>query len=135
MEEVKTQGAAPMNAVKRITKKKFVVIAIIVLVLAAAAFYVIRRQSVNWNDTKLTVAEQKILVGKIGDLMVLPDEPQPVFAVVTDAEKLRAEQPFYAAVQNGDILLVLPSTRKAIIYSPSADKIVNAGPFIVNQDQ
>lgn len=135
MEEVKTQGAAPVKAVKKITKKKAIIVAVVVIVVVAVALFFVRRQSVNWNDTKLTVAEQKILVSKIGDLMVLPDEPQPVFAVVTDAEKLRAEQPFYAAVQNGDILLVLPSSRKAIIYSPKTDKIVNAGPFIVNQDQ
>jgi hypothetical protein len=135
METENSSGAAPIKAAKKIIKKKVTIIVLVVLVLAAAAFIVVRRQSVNWNDDKLTTAEQKILITKIGNLIALPDEAQPVFALVTDAEKLRTEQAFYANVQNGDILLVLPTTRKAIIYSPSADKLVNVGPFVVNQAQ
>ncbi len=135
MEETNTQGAAPVKAAKKIIKKKVSLIILIVLVLAAVVLGVLRRQSVNWNDDKLTAAEQRILVQKIGALIALPDEQQPVFALVTDAEKLRTEQAFYAGVQNGDVLLVLPTSRKAIIYSPSADKLVNVGPFVVNQAQ
>lgn len=135
METENTSGAAPIKVAKKIIKKKVGLIILVVLVLAAVALGILRRQSVNWNDDKLTAAEQKILITKIGNLIALPDEAQPVFALVTDAEKLRTEQAFYANVQNGDILLVLPTTRKAIIYSPSADKLVNVGPFVVNQAQ
>jgi hypothetical protein len=55
--------------------------------------------------------------------MLLPDE-KPQINTVTDAERFRVE-PFYVNAQNGDKVLVF--SRRAILYRPSTDKIIEIG--------
>ncbi|HEY1041116.1 MAG TPA: hypothetical protein VGE63_00115 [Candidatus Paceibacterota bacterium] len=77
---------------------------------------------------KYVKAVNKIWIG-------LPAEEQPIVAKIIDVEKLRAEQQFYKDAANDDVLVIYPSVAKAIIYRPSTNQIVNAGPLIVNQDE
>ena len=68
----------------------------------------------------------------LSDIMILPEDVTPVLATVADSETLRAEQAFYAKVEDGDILLVFQISQQAVIYRPSEHKIVNAGSLVVN---
>lgn len=77
---------------------------------------------------KYVKAVNKIWIG-------LPAEEQPIVAKIVDVEKLKAEQQFYKDAANDDVLVIYPSVAKAIIYRPSTNQIVNAGPLIVNQDE
>ncbi len=63
---------------------------------------------------------------RLADAMVLPDE-QPTFATVSDVTKLR-NQPFFAHAANGDKLLVYGEAKKAILYRPATNKIIEIGP-------
>lgn len=48
-------------------------------------------------------------------------------AIVTDIDKLKEDQPFFAnATKNGDRLIIYPDM--AIIYDAKANKIVKVGP-------
>ena len=67
--------------------------------------------------------ETKDIVARVRKHMVLPDE-EPLVNTVTDAEKVRGE-PFYAKAQNGDKVIVF--SNRAILYSPTQDKIVEVG--------
>lgn len=67
-------------------------------------------------------------VAELSKVMILPRE-QPQIATVTDAEALRAQQPFYTNVIAGDVLFVFPLAGKAILYRPHTHQIVNAGPI------
>lgn len=69
----------------------------------------------------------------LGKLMVLPNE-RPSLAVVKDADKLKTQQKFFAQAQNGDKLLVFRNARKAVLYRPSANKIIESGPLLVSPD-
>ena len=62
-------------------------------------------------------------VPKVGKLMALPDE-NPTVATVTDVEKLKDQQ-FFANAANGDIVLFYASLKKAILYRPSLNKIID----------
>lgn len=68
-------------------------------------------------------------VAAVGELMILPEGDEPVLATVTDAEALTAQQAFFSGSVNGDQLLLFPRSLKAVIYSPSRNKIINAGPI------
>ncbi len=60
---------------------------------------------------------------KVSRIMVLPANEEPTLATVTDLSKLK-DQPFFANAQEGDKVLIYPRSPKAILYSPSKDKII-----------
>lgn len=82
------------------------------------------------------LAKQQIesIVGRVGQLIVLPADEEPTVASIVDVEKLAVEQPFYAGAKNGDQVLIYVKNRKAIIYDPDRNILVNVGPVSVNAD-
>lgn len=60
---------------------------------------------------------------RVSRIMVLPTNEEPTLATVTDLSKLK-DQPFFANAQDGDKVLIYPRSLKAILYSPSKDKII-----------
>lgn len=114
-----------------IQKKK--VISIIILVVIAGSAYGIYEKFFNLSDAERAQKELTTAIAAVSKHMVLPEGDEPVLATVTDAETLATQQAFFAGVANGDQLLLFPRNVKAILYSPSRDKIVNVGP--IQQDQ
>lgn len=85
------------------------------------------------TNTQAAVAEVTQLTEEVGKLMLLPQE-NPTVATVTDTEKLR-NQPFFTNAQNGDKVLIYNNAKKAILYRPSAKKIIDVAPInIGNKD-
>ena len=68
------------------------------------------------------------VVKQVGKLVVLPSGEQPTLATVSDAAKLQG-QPFFANAANGDKVLVYNKAKKAILYRPSINKIVEMAPL------
>lgn len=62
----------------------------------------------------LAKKEIKDLVEKIGKLVILPADEEPVLATVTDKEKLK-DQPLFAKAENGDKILIYAKAQKAYI--------------------
>ena len=60
---------------------------------------------------------------RVSRIMVLPANEEPTLATVTDLSKLK-DQPFFANAQEGDKVLIYPRSLKAILYSPSKDKVI-----------
>ncbi|MDD5731505.1 MAG: hypothetical protein PHU42_01250 [Patescibacteria group bacterium] len=78
-------------------------------------------------------AEQDNLTILVGRLMDLPDET-PSVATVTDHTEL-AGQPFFANAQDGDKALIYTKAKKAILYRPSTDKIIENMPLSLKDTQ
>ena len=74
--------------------------------------------------------EARELKEKVAKLMQLPDEDATV-ATVQDAEKLKG-QDFFKDAKNGDKVLIFTAAKKAVIYRPSENKIINSGPIVIN---
>lgn len=72
-------------------------------------------------------SDVKTLIEKVGRLIKLPEGEVPTVATVSDLDQLR-DQPFFANAKPGDKVLVYPGAKKAILYDPIADKIVEVGP-------
>ncbi len=71
----------------------------------------------------------------IGQRIELPIGEDPTVVLIEDAEKASKEQVFYSQVIEGDIVVIYPNAKKAIIWSPSRMKIVNAGAVYIQSNQ
>jgi hypothetical protein len=70
----------------------------------------------------------RALIEEVGKLIILPDNEQPTVATVTDLEKLRG-QPFFTNAQVGDTVLIYSLAKKAILYRPNENKIIELAPL------
>ena len=106
---------------------------VVVVVLIIAGYYAWTFLAPGMTEQQKIEKETKALVAQVSRLMVLPEGELPQVAEIKDAALAAKEQPFYTGAQNGDKVLVYVNARKAIVYSPSRDMIVNAGPILGEQ--
>ena len=64
---------------------------------------------------------------KISRLILLPEGETPVLATVSDKEKLK-NYPFFTQAENGDQVLIYVAAKKAILYRPSIEKVIDVAP-------
>lgn len=77
---------------------------------------------------ELAQQETDGLVAKVSKLMSLPQDEKPSVATVTDKAKLK-DQPFFANAENNDKVLIYTNAKKAILYRPSTDKVIEVMPI------
>ncbi len=113
-----------------------------VLVLCAAAFLasvsinvVLYRQLRTFESDPQIAAQRETaaLIARVRALMVLPDE-QPTIATVTDPSKLQ-DQEFFQGAKLGDKVLIFTAAKKAILYDPAANRIVDVAPLSASAPQ
>lgn len=111
------------------SKKPLLISLMVVAVLALAAvpsyyFYdkYQKSQELLKNPTEAARQDVKTLVERVSKHIELPQE-EPTVATVSDKEKL-ADQPFFQKAENGDKVLIYTQARKAILYRPSTNKII-----------
>lgn len=75
------------------------------------------------NPQAVAEAEAKGIAATVGELMILPKDEVPTVATVIDPEKIKS-QPFFANAQKDDKVLIYTTAKKAILYRPSANKII-----------
>lgn len=68
------------------------------------------------------------LVAHIGRLIILPQNEEPTIATVADPELLKT-QPFFAGAKKGDKVLIYNNAKKAILYDPVNNIIINVAPI------
>ena len=68
------------------------------------------------------------VVSEVSRHYVLPTGEQPTLATVSDVEKVRS-QSFFAHANNGDEVLIYAKAKKAILYRPSIDRILEIAPL------
>jgi hypothetical protein len=77
---------------------------------------------------KLQADKNEMILKKAGALMILPSGSPKQILYIQDADKIKAQQPFFKDAMNDDAVLVYKDI--AIIYSPSRNKIINVGPIV-----
>jgi hypothetical protein len=117
----------PMNG------KKIVLAALVILVvLVGGLAYYYRQQywEIRNNPQKLIQDEVSAVVEQVRQIMVLPEGEVPTLATVTDPSKLK-DQPFFARAKVGDKVLLYTNARRAILFDPVNNKIVEVAPISI----
>ena len=114
-----------MNLLSK-NKNKLIVAAIIILALIPSVYFYSQYQ-VAKNPQNEAKAEVKDLIAKVGKIIELPNE-EPTVATVSDKNKLK-DQPFFRNAENGDKVLLYAQAKKAILYRPSLNKIIEVAPI------
>ena len=102
----------------------------IIAAVGAGTFYYKYHQLKNTPSVTASNETTK-LTTQVGKLLALPSGETPTVATVTDPSKLK-DQAFFAQTAKGDKLLIYTSAKKAIIYRPSNNQIINVGPIAIN---
>jgi hypothetical protein len=104
---------------------------IIALLAVGVAFYFYRQLSqFKQNPQLVAQKESTAVVEKVGKLIELPKDEVPTIATVTDPARLK-DQPFFANAKIDDKVLIYTNARKAILYSPATNKIVEVAPLSI----
>lgn len=117
---------------KKFSVGVIVLIIVLVLLVGVAPGYYFYQQYVNTQkmlQNPLEAAKEEIAmtVGLVGKLIMLPVGEEPTLATVSDTTKL-ANQAFFANAQNGDKVLIYTKAKKAYLYRPSSNKIIDVAP-------
>lgn len=114
--------------------KKFlqiVLLTIIVVVISGGALLYVQshaQKKVLAENTNASAQEIETLLNKIGQSIELPQNESPTIATVTDITKLEG-QAFFKNAKNGDKVIIFMNAKKAILYRPSTEKIIDVSPI------
>ena len=115
--------------------KRFVPLILFLLLVASVAGNAIlykKLRVLKQNPQMLAQEENKALVAKVGQLIVLPEGEEPTVATVNEPEKLK-DQPFFANAKQGDKVLIYTKAKKAILYRTAENKIVEVAPVNIGE--
>ncbi len=128
---------------KQAKKKKMILIGIGVvtfIVICLIAFFTVRYQNAQKEIERLTnpqeavKEEKKQLQDRVGKLVALPEGETPTIATVSDVNKLKS-QAFFAKAENGDKVLIYTQAKKAVLYRPSINKVIEVAPVNLGDGQ
>jgi hypothetical protein len=105
------------TVIRRICKKPLL-LAVLAILVGLGIWYVTQRQSTDASNATAAAVSR---------LAVVPADELPTITTVVDKSKI--DQPFMKNAENGDQVLLYFNSGRAIVYRPSADKIINMGPL------
>lgn len=117
--------------IKRI-KRTLIITAVIAAGLFAALYF---HKSSELNQLKsnpnhLANQEANKLIAMVRQHFALPNE-KPTIATVEDVNKLKG-QSFFKDARNGDKVLMYTQSKKAYLYRPSEDKVIEVAFLNIN---
>ena len=99
--------------------------------VATSAYYFVQYHRLKNDPTIEARKDAERVVGELSRLMIVPDDPAPVLATVSDRDQLQ-DQPFFRSAENGDQVVIFPSSMKAVLYRPGEKRIVDIAPLVAN---
>ena len=137
-------NSAGKKPAKKSGKKIFVwtLVILLVLALAGGGVYAYKKYSdvkkendrLAANPQEAVKKEQENLIAAVGALTELPQGETPTVATVSDASKLQS-QAFFVNAQNGDKVLIYSQAKKAFLYRPSTNKVINIAPVNIGNSE
>lgn len=119
------------------SRNSLLIIVLIVIALVPSVYFYSRSRQAEQRLNDPNTANQKVIdevVRKVGRHILLPSGEQPTLATVSDVTKVKG-QPFFANASNGDKVLVYTQARKAILYRPSKDIVIEVAPLNIDASQ
>jgi hypothetical protein len=102
---------------------------LLVLLAAAPSVYFYQKYKSATQGASGGEEQAQEVVAKAGRHILLPTGEEPTVFTVTEKDKLSG-QAFFANAKNGDLVLVYYNAKKAFLYDPVADKILEVGPVL-----
>ena len=87
----------------------------------------------RYNSAIDKESEARKLSKSVEQIAVVPPESTPTIATVTDPKALE-DQTFFVNAQTGDKVLIYIEAKRAVLYRPSTNKIVEIGPFALPEN-
>ncbi len=136
-EEINSPQSKTVTKSTKKGKGKKVFLLLLSYVIVAIVVWHIQLQFSNSPERQQELARQEVqaVVDQLKEIMIIPENEFPQMATVDNAPELAKTQDFFASVQNGDKILIYLQNKKAIIYRPSTEKIVNIGPVVTDNNQ
>lgn len=131
--EIKKTEFSKNNEFKKQIKKVitfYIIPALLIISVITAIYFYKKYTALKSDQNKQSVQKDEVseIVAKVGRLMALPEGETPTVATVKQPEKLK-DQAFFAHAKEGDKVLIYSNAKKAILYSPQDDKIVEVAGF------
>lgn len=124
----------------RKNNKAYIIFAIVIALALAGGIYGykqyddLRKENELLSDPQASAqAEVDRLKSDVAKLIDVPEDEDPTVANVVDASKL-SEQAFFANAQNGDRVLIYSQAKKAILYRPSTNRVVEVAPIDIGEN-
>lgn len=124
-----------VTKIKKLAENKVYRILALLLLLALIPlglyYYQYQKNQNLVQGSATSPAEVNSLVERVGKLIELPSGETPQIATVNDKTKL-PNVPFFENARNGDKVLIYNQAKKAILYRPSTNKIINVAPVNID---
>lgn len=78
--------------------------------------------------TSTSSLSQSEIISRVQKLMLVPQGEEPVLAAVSDPSAL-SDQAFFKNAKIGDVVLMYAKARRAILYDPANDKVLEVAPI------
>jgi hypothetical protein len=104
---------------------------VVVSVVTALITLAVVFTAVNFHHNHTNQSQLQRVLSQVGRLMLLPQNEEPTLATVTDQAKLQGS--LKAVAKTGDDVLVYQKHSEAIVYRPSANKIVAVEPVLLGR--
>ena len=147
-ESIVEQSLEPRMSKKRhLSSRRPLMIGAVVFILLVIGVFLVSRQYMNSAETSANenvrdtsainaattanLPETADLLARAGALIVLPEGEEPTIATVTDPEKLQ-DQAFFANAKTGDKVLIYTRAKKAYLFDPVANKLIEVAPLTVD---
>ena len=111
-----------------------VLFVLFIVAVGLAAFFYRELSTYKDNPQKVMQEEVQAVVEQVGQIMILPQGEQPTLATVSDLSQLK-DQPFFVNAKIGDKVLLYANARKAILFDPVANKIVEVAPINIGNQE
>ena len=118
-----------------VQSRAFQLIAVLIIAsLPSLYFYNASQRAIGDanNPTSAKVETTAQVVKQVSRHILLPSGEQPTVATVSDASKVRS-QAFFANAASGDKVLVYAQAKKAFLYRPSVDRLIEVAPLAPNK--
>ncbi len=109
-----------------------VIVLLLLIILAGGVYIYMKREQKSETPDQVAQDEITSVIQSVGKLIVLPQDEVPTLATVADPQKLQG-QTFFAAATKGDKVLIYTKAKKAILYNPTKNIIVEVAPLNLGQ--
>ena len=124
-------------------KKKNLLPFFVLFALVGLTWYIVNYKKNNDTkaDTKTPVVQKtqkeikanEQIFNKVKKLIIVPEEtPEIIKLEEENLAQIKKIYPFFVLAEADDRLLIFPKSRRAILYRPSRNILVNVGPIVIN---